>query len=69
MTNKKDKNGNLLPDGERLTSFGEFFRKTSLDELPSLWNVLKGDMGFVGPRPLLIEYLPLYSMSKFGAMK
>tara|TARA_B100000519_G_scaffold202783_1_gene222293 strand:+ start:5516 stop:6097 length:582 start_codon:yes stop_codon:yes gene_type:complete len=61
MTNKKDKNGNLLPDGERLTSFGEFFRKTSLDELPSLWNVLKGDMGFVGPRPLLIEYLPLYS--------
>ena len=61
MTNKKDKNGNLLPDGERLTSFGEFFRKTSLDELPSLWNILKGDMGLVGPRPLLIEYLPLYS--------
>jgi len=61
MTNKKDESGNLLPDKERLTPFGAFLRKTSLDELPSLWNVLKGDMSLVGPRPLLMEYLDYYS--------
>jgi sugar transferase EpsL len=61
MTYEKDENGNLLTDKDRLTTFGAFLRKTSLDELPSLWNVLKGDMSFVGPRPLLMEYLPLYS--------
>ena len=61
MTNKKDKNGNLLPDKNRLSPLGSFLRKTSIDELPSLWNVLKGDMSFVGPRPLLMEYLDYYS--------
>ncbi len=61
MTNKKDKNGNLLPDKNRLSPLGLFLRKTSIDELPSLWNVLKGDMSFVGPRPLLMEYLDYYS--------
>ena len=61
MTNERDKNGILLPDELRLTKFGKFLRSTSLDELPSLWNVLKGDMSLVGPRPLLVEYLPLYS--------
>jgi sugar transferase EpsL len=61
MTLKKDANGQLLPDAERLTSFGRFLRSTSFDELPELWNVLNGDMSLVGPRPLLTEYLPLYS--------
>jgi lipopolysaccharide/colanic/teichoic acid biosynthesis glycosyltransferase len=61
MTDETDKNGLLLPDNKRLTSFGKWLRATSLDELPELWNVLKGEMSFVGPRPLLMEYLPLYS--------
>ena len=61
MTNECDKDGNLMIDGVRLTKFGKFLRSTSLDELPGLWNVLKGDMSLVGPRPLLVEYLPLYS--------
>ena len=61
MTEKKDGNGNLLPDAERLTKFGKFLRSTSLDELPELVNILKGDMAIVGPRPLLVKYLPYYT--------
>ena len=61
MTNARDANGNLLPDGDRLTSVGKFFRATSLDELPSLLNLLNGDIRLVGPRPLITDYLPLYS--------
>ena len=61
MNDKKDKNGNLLPDADRLTAIGAFVRKTSLDEIPQLINVLKGDMAIIGPRPLLPQYLPLYN--------
>lgn len=61
MNDRKDKEGNLLPDAERLTAIGSFVRKTSLDEIPQLLNVIKGDMSLVGPRPLLVEYLPLYN--------
>lgn len=61
MTDEKDENGNLLPEQQRLTKAGAIIRKLSIDELPQLINVLKGDMAFIGPRPLLIKYLPLYS--------
>src|SRR5690554_103570 len=64
MNDKKDVQGNLLPDAERLTKAGSFVRKTSLDEIPQLINVLKGDMSLIGPRPLLIQYLPLYSVEQ-----
>ncbi len=61
MNDERDKDGNLLPDAQRLTKVGRFVRSTSIDELPQLWNVLKGDMSLIGPRPLLVQYLPLYS--------
>lgn len=61
MSDERDQNGNLLPDNERLTEFGQKLRATSLDELPELWNILKGDMSLIGPRPLLPSYLPLYN--------
>ena len=61
MTDERDENGNLLPDEARLTKVGKFVRSTSIDELPQLINVLKGDMALIGPRPLLVQYLPLYS--------
>ena len=61
MTNKRDENGKMLPDGERLTRFGRFLRKTSIAELPELFNVIRGNMSIVGPRPLLMQYLPYYT--------
>jgi hypothetical protein len=61
MTDERDADGNLLPDAQRLTKVGRFVRSTSIDELPQLWNVFKGDMSLIGPRPLLVQYLPLYS--------
>ena len=64
MTDEKDANGNLLPDAERLTKVGKFVRSTSIDELPQLINVLKGDMALIGPRPLLVSYLSLYSLEQ-----
>lgn len=64
MTDAKDKKGKLLPDEKRLTKFGKLLRSTSLDELPELFNILKGDMSFIGPRPLLVEYIPYYTKSE-----
>lgn len=61
MTDERDENGELLPDEERLTKFGRFLRSTSIDELPELFNILKGDMSVIGPRPLLVRYLPRYN--------
>ncbi len=61
MTDERDASGNLLPDAHRLTKVGQFIRSTSIDELPQLWNVLKGDMSLIGPRPLLVKYLPYYT--------
>jgi sugar transferase EpsL len=65
MSDGRDSSGNLLPDGVRLSRFGRFLRSTSLDELPELWNIIRGDMSLVGPRPLLMQYLELYSAEQF----
>lgn len=64
MTDERDENGELLPDSVRLTKFGSFLRKTSIDELPELWNIVRGDMSIVGPRPLLVQYLSLYNQEQ-----
>jgi lipopolysaccharide/colanic/teichoic acid biosynthesis glycosyltransferase len=64
MTDERDENGNLLPDEVRLTRFGKLLRSTSLDELPELWNIFRGDMSIVGPRPLLVQYLPRYNQEQ-----
>lgn len=64
MSNKRDNDGKLFSDNKRITKLGNFLRKTSIDEIPSLWNVVKGDMSLVGPRPLLVEYLKLYSLEQ-----
>ena len=64
MNNKKDRNGELLPDEKRLTSYGKWLRSTSLDEIPELFNILKGDMAVIGPRPLLVKYLPYYTKAQ-----
>jgi lipopolysaccharide/colanic/teichoic acid biosynthesis glycosyltransferase len=64
MNDSRDGRGELLPDNERVTKFGSFLRRTSLDELPSLWNVVRGEMSLVGPRPLLVEYLPRYTQEQ-----
>lgn len=69
MTDERDTDGNLLPDEKRLTKVGKFIRSTSIDELPQLINVLKGDMALIGPRPLLVQYLPLYQKSRHVDMK
>jgi lipopolysaccharide/colanic/teichoic acid biosynthesis glycosyltransferase len=69
MTDERDADGNLLPDSERLTKVGRFVRSTSIDELPQLVNVLKGDMALIGPRPLLVDFLPLYSSEQFRRHK
>jgi len=69
MSDKKDADGKLLPDSERLTPLGNFIRKTSLDEIPQLINILKGEMSLVGPRPLLVEYLPLYNTEQLRRME
>lgn len=67
MTDKRDAEGNLLPDKDRLTKFGKLLRATSLDELPEFFNILKGDMSFIGPRPLLVSYLPYYTETEGSA--
>lgn len=69
MTDEKDSNGKLLPDVQRLTKVGRFVRSTSIDELPQLWNVFKGDMSLIGPRPLLVQYIPFIQRSRLVGMR